>query len=159
MQPLTQPVAAIDDLPAEAPSCANPAQVLATLAHNPRGMTLVEIMIVLTIMASIMGVGAVYAVGAMRQADIKKAQAEIGQLASQVTQFFVFRNQFPDSLDQLVNPPAGMARIRESVPKDPWGNDYVYRKTNNQTFTLLSMGPDGATGGGDDICPDNQECN
>lgn len=139
--------------------CANSAPVLATLAHNPRGMTLVEIMIVLTIMASIMGVGAVYAVGAMRNADIRKAKVQVDSLAGEVTQFYVFRNQYPDSLDQLVNPPAGMSRIRESVPQDPWGNDYVYRKTNNQAFTIMSMGPDGATGGGDDICPDNQDCN
>jgi hypothetical protein len=75
-----------------------------------------------------------------------------------VTQYYVFRNEYPDNLEQLVNPPRGMAPITESIPNDPWGREYIYRKTNTG-YEIRSMGPDGADGGGDDICPANQNCN
>ena len=44
--------------------------------------------------------------------------------------------------------------VRGGVPKDPWGQDYVYRSPSsrkNADYDLFSMGPDGAEGGGDDI--------
>jgi general secretion pathway protein G len=40
------------------------------------------------------------------------------------------------------------------VPKDPWGNDYVYEcpgKNNPTSYDVSSMGPDGQLGGTDDI--------
>jgi general secretion pathway protein G len=42
---------------------------------------------------------------------------------------------------------------KTSIPKDPWGNDYVYRApgTNGADYDLLSAGPDGHEGTADDI--------
>jgi hypothetical protein len=41
---------------------------------------------------------------------------------------------------------------------DPWGNIYIYDRddtaTSPQRYTLISYGPDGAAGGGDDASPD-----
>jgi general secretion pathway protein G len=40
------------------------------------------------------------------------------------------------------------------IPKDPWGNPYVYRcpgRHNPDGYDLHSLGPDGQEGGGDDI--------
>jgi general secretion pathway protein G len=47
----------------------------------------------------------------------------------------------------------------DSIPKDPWGNDYVYEcpgQHNPGSYDLMSMGPDGRVGGGDDISNWNQ---
>ncbi|MEI6357815.1 MAG: type II secretion system protein GspG, partial [Verrucomicrobiota bacterium] len=42
----------------------------------------------------------------------------------------------------------------KEVPKDPWGNDYVYEcpgKNNPTSYDVSSMGPDGQMGTEDDI--------
>lgn len=134
-------------------------EAVRAFAHSRRGLTLVEIMIVLTIMASIMGIVGFFARGALDNARIKEAESEVANIAQMLTQYYVFRNEYPDNLEQLVDPPQGMAPIVEAIPSDPWGNEYAYNKQNNNEFELYSMGPDGRSGGGDDICPSNQECN
>lgn len=61
-------------------------------------------------------------------------------------------------LDALVSEPTTSPRPRKwkkyladvnSVPEDPWGNDYVYRSTApaGKTFTITCYGGDGKPGG------------
>jgi len=118
--------------------------------ESARGMTLVEIMIVVTIMASIMGVVGFYVFGALDQANVKEAKIEIEKLRQMVDQYYVTStpNQVPDNLSTLTE---GPAPITKSIPKDPWGNDYVYEKEGNREFTIYSPGPDGQPGTEDDV--------
>ncbi len=117
-----------------------------------RGMTLVEIMIVLTIMASIAGVVGFFAKGALDRAKVKEATTEVGNLKQMVDSYYVFSNEYPDSLDQLVNPPGNMAPIAKAIPKDPWNNEYNYKKgSGSEPPELSSNGPDGSPGNDDDI--------
>lgn len=127
-------------------------RALRALAADQRGLTLVEIMIVLTIMASIMGMVGVFVVGAMERAKVKEAQTQVGQYASFVEEFYVYTGNWPDSLDQLQSPPSGVAPFVERVKDDPWGNPYQYNKGGNRGYELCSNGPDGSSGGGDDLC-------
>jgi hypothetical protein len=39
----------------------------------------------------------------------------------------------------------------DSMAKDPWGNVYVYKQGEKGSFEVISYGPDGKAGGGDDI--------
>ncbi|HPU57440.1 MAG TPA: type II secretion system protein GspG, partial [Verrucomicrobiota bacterium] len=42
----------------------------------------------------------------------------------------------------------------DTVPKDPWGNDYIYvypGRRNANSYDLSSPGPDGRPGTDDDI--------
>jgi general secretion pathway protein G len=44
--------------------------------------------------------------------------------------------------------------MKNEIPKDPWGNDYVYEfpgKRNPSSYDLMSLGPDGRSGTDDDI--------
>lgn len=127
-------------------------QASRALVTSQRGMTLVEIMIVLTIMASIMGMVGVFVVGALDNAKIKEAQTQVEQYASFVEQYYVFQGSWPDSLDQLQRPPGGMQPLIERLDDDPWGNPYNYRKGGDRGYELCSSGKDGSSGGGDDIC-------
>lgn len=124
---------------------------LRAVATNQRGLTLIEIMIVLTIMASIMGMVGVYAAGAMERAKVSEAETEVGKLADFVEEYRVYVGELPDNLDQLVNPPGGVAKFTSEVPEDPWNNAYRYSKQRNE-YELCSNGPDGSSGGDDDIC-------
>ena len=52
----------------------------------------------------------------------------------------------------LITNPNNDARWRpflkgSSIPKDPWGNDYIYRVLENGDFEILSYGEDGNAGG------------
>lgn len=114
--------------------------------QNNRGMTLVEVLIVLTIMASIMGVVGFVAVGALDKAGKKEAVVEMGTLGQGVEQFYIMNGRtYPQSLDELVKD-----NTIKKVPKDPWNQDYVY-VVNDKSFELSSKGPDGIDGNEDDI--------
>ncbi len=127
----------------------------AALSNN-RGMTLVEIMIVLTIMASMMSIVGFFAVGALKNAKIKEAQTEVAQISQFIDSYYTFQEEMPDTLDDLVNPPGGMAPVTREIPLDPWRNDYQYSKTSDTEYELYCMGPDGNSGSDDDIFPSGQ---
>ena len=44
----------------------------------------------------------------------------------------------------------------ESIPRDPWNNEYTYIKEGNNPV-ITSYGPDGTSGGGDDISSKDAE--
>lgn len=117
--------------------------------NNQRGMTLVEVLIVLTIMASIMGVVGVFVTGALTKANIKEAQIELSNLDGMVNQYLLTTSprRLPDTLDDLVKEKI----VKDKVPLDPWGNPYVYRKVNNREYELFSMGEDGQENTEDDV--------
>ncbi|MCB9506094.1 MAG: type II secretion system protein GspG [Myxococcales bacterium] len=119
---------------------------------DQRGMTLIEIMIVLTILASLSAMIGVFVVGALKNSKIKQAETEVERYASFVEQFYVLADEWPDSLSDLASPPGGLAPLVERVGKDPWGNEYQYRKGGDRNYELCSNGPDESSGGGDDIC-------
>ncbi|RVU44896.1 prepilin-type N-terminal cleavage/methylation domain-containing protein [Lujinxingia sediminis] len=117
---------------------------------SARGMTLVEIMIVITIMASIMGVVGVFVFGAIDKANEREATIEIQQLSQLVNTFYLTTspNRLPNELSELTQGPAPLTK---EVKADPWGNDYVYVKSGNRDFEIFSVGPDGSEGTEDDV--------
>lgn len=122
---------------------------LGDLATNQRGMTLVEIMIVVTIMASIMGVVGFFVFGALDEANKKEARIEIGQLSQMVESYYLTTDphKLPDQLEDLND--KNLVKGGE-IPTDPWGNEYSYRK-DGRDFEIISAGPDGQEGTEDDI--------
>src|SRR5690554_7467457 len=72
---------------------------------SARGMTLVEIMIVITIMASIMGVVGVFVFGAIDRANEREATIEIQQLNQLVNTFYLTTspNRLPNEHNELTH--------------------------------------------------------
>ncbi len=127
-------------------------QALQQQAQNAgnKGMSLVEVLIVLTIMASIAGVVGVFALGALEESQIKEGNIEVDNLSGMVEQYMLTSSppKLPETLEQLTE---GRNPITKKVPQDPWGNEYIYRKTGNRDFELFSAGPDGQEGTEDDV--------
>jgi general secretion pathway protein G len=121
-------------------------------------MTLVEIMIVITIMASIMGVVGYYVFGTLNQAKTKNAKLGIQKLNGIVQSYYLMQspNQLPDSLDELSQGPNPMVKDSSKL-NDPWGNKYIYEKNGNQDYTIYSVGPDGQRGTKDDVYPKDDQ--
>lgn len=117
---------------------------------NAQGMTIVELMIVLTIIASIMGVVGFFVFGALDRANIQEARIEANQLSNMVDAYYLSSSprSLPGSLEDLAK---GPSPLTEKVPKDPWGNDYIYKKASNREFEIYSAGPDGSEGTEDDV--------
>jgi general secretion pathway protein G len=109
-----------------------------------RGMTLIEIMVVLVILGLIAGAIGFSVFGQLKDAQIKSAKLDLQGLSNGVDLYHVDTGQWPDSLQQLVP-----KYVRE-VRKDPWGKDYAYVRAGDG-YDVYSYGPDKAKGGGDDI--------
>jgi len=107
------------------------------------GFSLIELMVVVAIMATLATVASLFFLGATDDADIAKARTEIKALKGAVTQYMLKNNrQLPNSLEevaQYMDPP--------KIPKDPWGNNYIYQKEGTRKFVIMSYGADGAPGG------------
>lgn len=131
------------------------------MLRNRRGMTLLEIMIVLAILASLIGVLASQINSRMKKAKINQAKIQIGEISKALDMYYTDCNSYPtgaEGLQALVAQPGGCAQwgpdpYLKRAPKDPWGQDFIYDSQGN-TFTIISLGADkkeGGTGDGADI--------
>jgi general secretion pathway protein G len=137
------------------------------LGNQERGFTLLEILIVITILGILASVVAVRIMDKPGEARITKAQLDI-QTLENALKIYKLDNAYYPSTDQglraLVEKPA-IGRIPEKwrdggylekgvLPKDPWGNDYYYMSpgVHNRDFDIWSYGADGEEGGeGEDV--------
>ncbi|HOE12481.1 MAG TPA: type II secretion system major pseudopilin GspG [bacterium] len=125
------------------------------------GFTLVEMLLVLVILATLAAIVVPKFAGRSEQARITAAQTQIANLEIVLDSFEVDNGTYPkgsNGLRDLVEQPSYAKNWRgpyiEDIPLDPWGNAYLYEypgKRNPQGFDLVSMGPDGRSGGDDDI--------
>lgn len=115
------------------------------------GFSLLEIMVVITIMAMIMGAVSVGVMSYLDKAKAKQAAMDIKTVANALDLYKSEFGKYPDGLDALVKE---KILKEKKVPKDPWGNEYVYinpGSNNPDSFDLYSFGKDGREGGGDDV--------
>ncbi|MEM7010276.1 MAG: type II secretion system major pseudopilin GspG [Verrucomicrobiota bacterium] len=129
-----------------------------------RGFTLMEMMMVLGIVALLLGVGVPVMVGVFRDANLKKAEADLHTIETNLIRYQTRSNMFPTSaqgLDALVNAPTvapiprNWAQMSEaSGIVDPWNNTYEYvypPKYNVDKPDVFSKGADGQAGTADDV--------
>ena len=119
------------------------------------GMTLIEIMIVLAIIALVMGllVGPAI-IGKLDQAKKDTAKAMTKQIEAARARWLVASEKdCPDSIDDLKQE---LGRHKNDTIKDPWGHEYVLKCGDQaaeecEGFCVLSVGKDGKEGTEDDI--------
>lgn len=113
-----------------------------------RGMTLIEILVVLAIISLIIGGVAVAAFGRLDTAKIKDARNQVTQIQGFVEIYKLEKSgKCPKDLQDLK-----AAGVVNKVSKDPWGNDYILTCPGEHgDVDVLSYGPDGQAGGDDDI--------
>jgi len=123
-----------------------------------RGMTLIEIMVVLVILGMIAAAVAVNVVKRQQDAELKQARTDVQNIASQgVDAFRVLKGRFPtteEGLHILVEEGFLKANNAEGTLKDPWGHEYVYLypgQAHPDAYDVKSNGPDGQPGTPDDI--------
>lgn len=120
-----------------------------------RGFTLVEMIVVIAIIGILATIVVVRYSGQTDQAKVAAAKSQLAQIESAVISFNAHVGRLPRSLTELVEKPAGVSNWQEggylkgkSVPKDPWGNEYLL-KVAGRRFEVISLGGDGKEGGMD----------
>ena len=112
--------------------------------RRSRGMTLIEIMVVLVILGLIAGAIGVNVFQSLKDAQVKTAKLDIHELSNAVDLFHVETGTWPDNIQQLV------PKYTKTLRKDPWGNEYSFIRAG-EGYEIYSYGPDKVQGGGDDI--------
>ena len=122
-----------------------PARAAALAAR--RGLTLVEIMVVIAILGLLMGVIAFNVMASADEADVEAARLQIGQIEKNL-QLYALKNdkKYPSTSDGLEA--AAKYFPDEKVPLDPWGNEFQYT-SDGSTYEIVSLGKDGESGGDD----------
>jgi len=111
-----------------------------------RGMTLIEIMVVITILGLIAAAVGVAVIPQLQEARQRTAALDIEQIQTALKLYYAKKGKFPDTssgLSALVE-----ANALERLPKDPWNNDYVYLNEGGKPV-IISYGADGTAGGED----------
>jgi general secretion pathway protein G len=125
--------------------------------RGEQGFTLVEILVVITIIGLIMGLVGPRVLNYLSEAKSKAAKIQIESFASALDLYFLDTGRYPstsEGLMALVQRPGnslpwnGPYLKGGVVPTDPWGNPYVYRMPGQHgTYDVISYGSDGAEGG------------
>jgi general secretion pathway protein G len=127
-----------------------------------RAFTLIELLLVLVILGILAAIVVPKFSGRTEQARQTAAQSQIATFGTALDAFEVDTGFYPkgkNGLLDLVQQPRDAQTwkgpyLKSEIPKDPWGNDYIYEcpgKRNPSSYDLMSMGPDGRAGGDDDI--------
>jgi general secretion pathway protein G len=121
------------------------------------GFTLVEMLVVLTIIALILGMVGPRVLGYLGDSRIKTAKLQIESFGSALDLFYIDVERYPstsEGLNALVQRPTGVEIWNgpyvkgARVPLDPWGNAYLYRApAETAPYEIVSHGPDGRGGG------------
>ncbi len=123
-------------------------------AAAPRGMTLIEILVVLVILGLIATAVAVNVVGRAGQARVDRAKTDVQRIASDgVEAFKVMKGRYPtteEGLKLLIDEKFLKPNSPEGKLKDPWDREYVYLspgQAHPDSFDVKSYGADGQPGG------------
>jgi len=127
------------------------------------GFTLIEMLLVLVILATLAAIVVPKFTKRSEQANITAAVVDVGTIEGMLDFFEVDCKRYPtteEGIKALVEQPSnvkgwmGPYIKKQGVPKDPWGNAYVYQcpgRYNTSSYDLHSYGPDGQDGTDDDI--------
>ncbi len=130
--------------------------------RNEAGFTLIELMVVIIILGLLAAIVMPRIVGETDKARYGAAQAQMRILEDSLKRYKLDNGLFPSTeqgLEALVRRPnvgvlprgwpEGGYLDKQEVPKDPWGNAYIYISPGQHgpDYDLKSLGADGTEGG------------
>lgn len=114
--------------------------------RSARGMTLIEIIVVITILSLLMAAVGVAVIPQLDKAKVDRARMDIANIQTALKTYYAKKGSYPDTgagLRALVE-----QQILEKMPVDPWDHEYVYLNEGGKPV-VISYGRDGAPGGSD----------
>jgi general secretion pathway protein G len=129
------------------------------IGEGERGMTIIEILIVIALMSTIMAVLVSRLLDKSDDAKKDLAIVSMGSLKNSLDMYRLRNSRYPtteEGLQALVEQPAtaknwGGPFVEPSQINDPWGQPYRYESSGPKNFKIISVGADGTEGNEDDV--------
>lgn len=125
--------------------------------RRQRGLTLIEILVVVTILGMIAGIVGITVANQLEDAKIDTASIQLKNISDALELYKIKFNRYPktaEGLQMLIKPPKGKKPLMSTLPKDPWDGDYIFVSPgthNSSKFDLQSKGPDEVSDTEDDV--------
>lgn len=113
-----------------------------------KGFSLIEIMVVVTLMAILIGLGTTYLMNQLERGKEQAARSTAYEIAKALDLYKLQHGSYPtvsEGLEVLVTPASGKP-VLDELPNDPWKRPYNYAipgEKNPKSFDVWSSGPDG----------------
>ncbi|WP_347358516.1 type II secretion system major pseudopilin GspG [Bdellovibrio sp.] len=122
-----------------------------SLLKNRKGMTLIEIMIVLAIIGGIAALLLPNITGQLDKSKAKEAKIQLTQIVNALSMYYTDCGKYPQSLEGLTKQDPncsnwGPQPYYTKKLQDPFGHDLVYELEGGE-YSLKSLGKDGREGG------------
>ena len=124
---------------------------------QPRGFTLLELLVVMVIIGLLASYVAPRFFDQIGKSEVKTARIQLDAFDKALAAYRLDTGHYPTSeqgLRALVERPSDEAKwagpyLAKDLPPDPWGHAYVYRGPGDagRDYDLLSLGKDGQRGG------------
>jgi general secretion pathway protein G len=134
----------------------NPVKHRRRTRRSQAGFTLVEILVVITIIGMIMALVGPRVLNYLGESKAKAAKIQIQSFSSALDLYYLDLGRYPTTSEGLAAlTQAGNAQgwngpyLRGGVvPNDPWGHGYIYRSPGERNpYEIMSLGSDGQEGG------------
>ena len=121
-----------------------------------QGFTLIEILVVVALIGLLAAFIVPNVMGQSEKARVDLAHANMRAISTQLDMFKMHNGRYPtteEGLRALVEKPDNARNwttpYLNSLPEDPWNNEYVYQSPGlgGRPYSLLSLGGDGQEGG------------
>jgi general secretion pathway protein G len=117
-----------------------------------RGFTLVELMVVIVILGGLIALVGPKVFTALGKGSKAQAETQMHNFEQAINMYYAENRKLPQSLQDLTQEGKNGDSWMDSIPKDPWGNEYDYRRLDNKSkFVIRSYGEDGQPETEDDL--------
>ncbi len=115
--------------------------------NNEKGFSMIEMMVVLIIIAVLIAGGIKFYLGYIENSRVTKAKAQISTMQAALDAYYAEKGQYPADNAGLLN--AGInttSTEKEIKAKDPWGKQYKYDVSVDQSEYVVYTGSDKVQG-------------